>query len=224
MNMISNCRIVLMDCITQALNMNTWVGFWHVIALSSVLKIPIQSIYPSISVGISSSSNVRYVLNRTIVPRSHVADITKTIMWTSTGGITNNLWTPNHFVPCLNYVGNITINSLNLNGVTHSKSKMQSKFNCVDDMKSQTKKTTKAKSSEQMPNIAPPKKQKVEKMCKLPCENKHNRSKDDNKKYEADINAFNSSIRLTPCNSCHFCHRLLFDDETKLSNEKNCLW
>ena len=56
-------------------------------------------------------------------------------------------------------------------------------------------------------------------MCKLPCENKHNRSKD-NKKYEADINAFNSSIRLTPCNSCHFCHRLLFDDETKSYNEK----
>ena len=67
MNMISNCRTVLMDCIKQALNMNTWVGLWHVIALSSVLRIPIQSIYLSISVGISSSSNVRYVLNRLTV-------------------------------------------------------------------------------------------------------------------------------------------------------------
>lgn len=237
MHIASNCRTVLMDCITQALTLNTWVGFWHVIALASVLGVPLRSVYPSSSVGISNNSNVRYVLNRTIFPRSPITDDTKTIMWTSTQIKTNSMWTPNHFVPCLQYVvhpvnntdlmlssyaNNTTINERSemqecqqykqsLNHL-NTNTKVQSLFKKPNGNK---KKNEKTRYNEHSFNMSNPKKIKLEAKCTL-TEKTHQNSNDrGNKKYKADINAFNHFIGLTPNHTCHFCHRLLFPDESK---------
>lgn len=99
------------DSIHQSTILGRWntVSFWHVAALSSVCKRRVRSIYPAKQVNIAYKSKLRQLLNRIILPRDEASNQTNGgeqkgvyIMWTHTHVTDQNkLWTPNHFVPCL---------------------------------------------------------------------------------------------------------------------------
>lgn len=76
------------------------MGMWQLHALSSVLKMPVFSAYPS-----GRGHNVRPDLHRILLPREEAAvhSTPFTILWTSTHGDKEPpiTWCPNHFVACL---------------------------------------------------------------------------------------------------------------------------
>ncbi|KAJ8300918.1 hypothetical protein KUTeg_022437 [Tegillarca granosa] len=77
----------------------TYMGMWQVLALSSVLKIPVFSIYPN-----KGNPSVRADLNRMVYPRLNREedDRVASIMWTTTRlDMNDQNWIPNHFVPVL---------------------------------------------------------------------------------------------------------------------------
>lgn len=74
------------------------MGIWQIHAMSSILKVPICSIYPKMG-----NHNVRLDLNRIFVPREFVPGTDETpvyILWTSNRhrDMTHEHWVPNHFV------------------------------------------------------------------------------------------------------------------------------
>lgn len=80
---------------------NSFMGMWQIHALSSVLKVPVFSIYPK-----KGSPVVRKDLNRLVIPRqgsSNNNGVPVYILWTSTRNdeMVSEHWIPNHFVPCL---------------------------------------------------------------------------------------------------------------------------
>ena len=78
---------------------NSYMGIWQIHALSSVLKVPIYSVYPQ-----NRSTELRRDLNRLILPRQSNQNQTPVyIFWTSTrdNEMVHEHWRPNHFVPCL---------------------------------------------------------------------------------------------------------------------------
>lgn len=80
----------------------SFMGIWQMFALSSVLKMPIRSVYPD-----KGNPIVRKHLNRRIVPRVQVSECEALIMWTSTrhhvSSMSDLYWIPNHFVPVLQF-------------------------------------------------------------------------------------------------------------------------
>lgn len=79
---------------------NSYMSIWQIHALSSVLKVPIYSVYPQYR-----STELRRDLNRLILPRqSSQNQMPVYIFWTSTrrdNEMVHEHWRPNHFVPCL---------------------------------------------------------------------------------------------------------------------------
>lgn len=84
----------------------TFAGMWQVHALSSVLGVALQSVYPQ-----HGGFNVRPHLHRVVFPRQAAAATASAppqlfvpgVMWTSTHGsaVPPRSWAPNHFVVCL---------------------------------------------------------------------------------------------------------------------------
>ena len=77
----------------------SFMGMWQIHALSSVLKVPIYSIYPH-----RSSPEIRRDLNRLVLPRQSSSNMTPVyIFWTTTrdSEMVCEHWAPNHFVPCV---------------------------------------------------------------------------------------------------------------------------
>lgn len=77
----------------------TYNEIWQIHALSSVLNVPIFSVYPQFG-----NPNVRKDLHRLILPRRDKTRINPVfILWTSTRHkeMKPEHWTPNHFVPVL---------------------------------------------------------------------------------------------------------------------------
>ncbi|CAC5360184.1 unnamed protein product [Mytilus coruscus] len=76
----------------------TYMGIWQIHSLSSVLNMPIQSLYPELG-----NPLVRGHLHRMILPRIRKVDNgSARVLWTSTRFDMNNInWIPNHFVPVL---------------------------------------------------------------------------------------------------------------------------
>lgn len=72
------------------------MGIWQLHALSSVLKCPIFSVYPTLG-----NINVRRDLNRLIMPRTETSiKMPIYILWKSTrDDMVKGHWIPNHFVP-----------------------------------------------------------------------------------------------------------------------------
>ena len=94
-------RIFEME-VRDILRPSTYMGMWQVLALSSVLRNPIYSIYPEYG-----GYNVRQQLHQVCTPRMTSEDINAPyipgIMWTHTQGknCPALTWRPNHFVVCL---------------------------------------------------------------------------------------------------------------------------
>lgn len=91
------------DCM-ETTKHNSWSNMWHVHALASVIKHPIQSIYPEYN------NRIRPVFNKLVIPReSQEPAITCNnkfvVMWTrvqpAAVSRTDTTWSPNHFVPCI---------------------------------------------------------------------------------------------------------------------------
>ena len=75
----------------------SYMGIWHIFALSSVLCRNIFSVYPKLG-----NQNVRKDLHRLIKPREVICSETSYIMWTTTRkDMTRKNWIPNHFVTLL---------------------------------------------------------------------------------------------------------------------------
>jgi hypothetical protein len=75
----------------------TYMGIWQMHSLSSVLKMPVLSIYPK-----HGNPAERAHLNRMVYPRDGRSDLKAHMLWTTTGmDMNNNHWIPNHFVPVL---------------------------------------------------------------------------------------------------------------------------
>jgi hypothetical protein len=75
----------------------SYMGIWHIFALSSVLCRNIFSVYPTLG-----NQNVRKDLHRLIKPREVICSETSYIMWTTTRkDMTRKNWIPNHFVTLL---------------------------------------------------------------------------------------------------------------------------
>ena len=76
----------------------SFMGIWQLFSLSSVLALPIYSVYPKLG-----NPNVRADLNRMIYPRqTSVSRDCIYILWTSTRyDMLDKNWMPNHFVPVL---------------------------------------------------------------------------------------------------------------------------
>ena len=72
---------------------NTYCGIWQLHALTSLLAMPVQSLYPGLG-------PPKADLSRLILPRVQTSDEVVHILWTSTWN-TNvaTWWEPNHFVP-----------------------------------------------------------------------------------------------------------------------------
>ena len=87
------------DCL-ETTQSGTYCNMWHVRALSSVLRLPVRSIYPDYN------HYIRPLLNRVVMPRKEVQCNAEqcpiNIMWTRAGPMcTHGPWSPNHFVPCI---------------------------------------------------------------------------------------------------------------------------
>ncbi|XP_070209732.1 uncharacterized protein [Littorina saxatilis] len=89
--------------VRDVLRPSTYMGMWQILALSSVLRRPIYSIYPE-----HGGYNVRQQLHQVCTPRLPPEDHTRPpylpgIMWTHTQGknCPALTWRPNHFVVCL---------------------------------------------------------------------------------------------------------------------------
>ncbi|KAL5013419.1 hypothetical protein ScPMuIL_007689 [Solemya velum] len=75
----------------------SYMGIWQLCGLSSVLQIPIYSVYPCLGDPV-----VRRDLHRLIEPRQKSNTDTAVVMWTSTRtDMVDSNWLPNHFVPVL---------------------------------------------------------------------------------------------------------------------------
>ncbi|XP_070178222.1 vertnin-like [Littorina saxatilis] len=93
--------------IFDACRPGTYMGFWQMLAVSSVLQVSLWSVYPQYG-----GYTVRHHLHQIITPRTAPMEagqpIVHGIMWTHTQGkhLPASQWSPNHFVVCLptNYV------------------------------------------------------------------------------------------------------------------------
>ena len=94
----SIAQICFMRDVRSTTKLDSWSNVWHVYALSSVLKQPIQSVYPECNV------RTRPAFNRVVEPRGTVGSSCHTqfkIMWTRLIAVPMRTWSPNHFVPCI---------------------------------------------------------------------------------------------------------------------------
>ena len=87
------------DCI-ETTKKDSWSGMWHIYALASVLKRPIQSIYPE------KNLRIRPAYHKLVMPREEQITVHSlspfSIMWTRVADMPEHrLWSPNHFVPCV---------------------------------------------------------------------------------------------------------------------------
>jgi hypothetical protein len=86
--------------VTQSIVPGTYLGMWFLHAVSSILRTPIQSVYPQFG-----GQTVRKHLQRQIYPRigAHNTGNLPTIMWSRLHGkdLAEERWHPNHFVVCL---------------------------------------------------------------------------------------------------------------------------
>ena len=86
------------DCL-ETTSQGTFCNMWHIHALSSVIKHPINSIYPE------HNQYIRPLLHKVVIPREISNDESKTpihIMWTRASPMTRSgPWSPNHFAPCI---------------------------------------------------------------------------------------------------------------------------
>jgi hypothetical protein len=75
----------------------TYMGIWQMHRLSSVLKMPVLSIYPK-----HGNPEERAHLNRMVYSRDGRSDLKAQMKWTTTRmDMNTNHWIPNHFVPVL---------------------------------------------------------------------------------------------------------------------------
>ena len=77
----------------------SFMGMWQIHALSSVLKVPIYSIYPH-----KSSPEISRDLNRLVLLRQSSSNMKPVyIFWTTTrdSEMVCEHWAPNHFLPCI---------------------------------------------------------------------------------------------------------------------------
>ena len=78
----------------------SFMGIWQLFALSSVLRMPIFSMYPNFH-GQIVNSEVRNHLHRLILPRVQSCETQAKILWCSTRSNNAFNWLPNHFVPVI---------------------------------------------------------------------------------------------------------------------------
>ena len=85
------------DC-CDTTKLGTYSNLWHMHGLASVLKQPVQSIYPDIN------PYIRQFYHKMLIPRGAENvphEIPYVIMWTRAISLPFDAsWTPNHFVPC----------------------------------------------------------------------------------------------------------------------------
>ena len=87
----------------DAPTLGSYMGIWQLFALSTVLKCPIRSTYPSLGAAVP-----RLLLNRLILPACHTISTEVIIMWSSLRtDIPKEHLIPNHFVPVL-YIYSVT--------------------------------------------------------------------------------------------------------------------
>jgi len=80
--------------INQILKMNKYMGVWQLFAMSSVLQMRIQSMYPQLG-----TAAINRDLNRMILPRQQETNEIGYILWSSTrADMKEEYWNPNHFV------------------------------------------------------------------------------------------------------------------------------
>ena len=89
------------DC-KESAKLGVYSNMWHIHGIASVLRHPVMSIYPDVN------SRIRPFYNKLVRPRVHslqqnTPSAPLTIMWTRTCPMTGDqpLWSPNHFVPCI---------------------------------------------------------------------------------------------------------------------------
>ena len=109
----------ILDCI-ETTKECTYCNMWHIHALSSVLHIPIRSIYPNFN------AYVRPLLNKTVIPREEVSsqsDHLIYIMWTRAAPMhRSGAWSPNHFVTCIPLQSKQSVVKTHSKSVEHLKS------------------------------------------------------------------------------------------------------
>ena len=92
-------RVIYRNELHQVMKPHEFMGVWQIFALASVLKHPIFSVYPE-----KGNRSVRQDLHRLILPRetSKSTHLPVYVMWTSSReDMTEEYWTPNHFVVIL---------------------------------------------------------------------------------------------------------------------------
>ena len=86
--------------VLKTVEMGSYCSILHMYAAANAFGYRIRSIFPIVSnVAIS-----RNILNQTIHPLGPHNDQPISIMWTHTSNADPNLWSPNHFVPCVDNV------------------------------------------------------------------------------------------------------------------------
>ena len=77
--------------------LDTYCSMWHIYALSSVLKCPVFSVYPE------KNPYVRQFNHKVVQPWVAASSSKQPlhIMWTRTTSAMTDIWSPNHFVPCI---------------------------------------------------------------------------------------------------------------------------
>ncbi|XP_060573349.1 LOW QUALITY PROTEIN: uncharacterized protein LOC132731228 [Ruditapes philippinarum] len=91
-------RTIFKKEVMEACKDKTYMGIWHIFALSSVLHCQLFSMYPQLGSELYSTT-----LNRLIIPKQDDGSGIGNIMWSSTRqDMTASNWIPNHFVPVVN--------------------------------------------------------------------------------------------------------------------------
>ena len=99
---VKSVQDIFREEVVTIIQNGSYMGAWQIAAVASVLRSPVQSVYPQYA-----SQTVRNDLHRLFHPRSGCSTDTEPnctepmmILWTSTQGVdlTPKTWRPNHFV------------------------------------------------------------------------------------------------------------------------------
>ena len=244
MHYIDNVSRVLKAVIADSLNSNSWVGIWHIAALSSVLHRPVKSIYPAEAVGIATNSTVRYVLNRSLYSRTEIntTECIK-IMWTSCSPKCTQLWQPNHFVVCFSdesfqsqnskqfFEGASEFSDKKLFSQVESKFSENTKFlkpeskkfnNCQPESNFSKSQFQNQNAKSQFTDKGTPKKREMSKQANSTKAKylKTNTGIKEVKDFRHDIQNLKSFIEQIPKSNCHHCKRILFPNDEKVYSQQ----
>ena len=82
------------DCCTEG----AYSSIWTIMALSSVIGLPIKSVYPAMN---GSQCKTHLALTKHFATSENSNRETVTVMWSKMGPCRSKTWTGNHFVPVL---------------------------------------------------------------------------------------------------------------------------